>query len=93
MDRLERDDEFQNRFSLATSGETRIQCLNKRANQLTGHGYLHNHSRMWFASLWTFWLGLQWQLGADFFLRNLLDGDPATNTLSWPSAVGLQTSG
>ena len=93
IDGLERDNELQNRFSRATSGETGIQCFDEWANELTRHGYLHNHSRMWFASIWIFWLGLPWQLGADFFMRNLLDGDPATNTLSWRWVAGLQTKG
>ena len=93
MDCLERDDEFRDRLSRATSGRTGIQCFDEWANELTGHGYLHNHSRMWFASIWIFWLGLPWQLGADFFLRNLLDGDPASNTLSWRWVAGLQTKG
>tara|TARA_B100000676_G_scaffold241435_1_gene242624 strand:- start:1869 stop:3122 length:1254 start_codon:yes stop_codon:yes gene_type:complete len=93
IDRLKRDDEFQIRFSRATSGETGVQCFDEWANELAEHGYLHNHSRMWFASIWIFWLGLPWQLGADFFLRNLLDGDPAANTLSWRWVAGLQTRG
>ena len=38
---------------------------------------------MWFASIWIFTLKLPWELGADFFMRHLLDGDPASNTLSW----------
>ena len=56
-------------------------------------GYLHNHARMWFASIWIFTLGLPWALGADFFLRHLLDGDAASNTLSWRWVAGLQTEG
>ncbi|BAU31831.1 deoxyribodipyrimidine photo-lyase [Microcella alkaliphila] len=48
---------------------------------------------MWFASIWIFTLRLPWQLGADVFLRNLLDGDPASNTLSWRWVAGLQTRG
>jgi deoxyribodipyrimidine photo-lyase len=48
---------------------------------------------MWFASIWTHTLGLPWTLGADFFLRHLLDGDPASNTLSWRWVVGLHTRG
>jgi deoxyribodipyrimidine photo-lyase len=48
---------------------------------------------MWFASIWIFTLKLPWELGADFFLRNLLDGDPASNTLSWRWVAGLQTKG
>ena len=48
---------------------------------------------MWFASIWIFTLKLPWELGADFFLHNLLDGDPASNTLSWRWVAGLQTHG
>jgi deoxyribodipyrimidine photo-lyase len=48
---------------------------------------------MWFASIWIFTLRLPWELGADFFLRHLLDGDPASNTLSWRWVGGLQTAG
>jgi deoxyribodipyrimidine photo-lyase len=48
---------------------------------------------MWFASIWIFTLRLPWALGADFFLRHLLDGDPASNTLSWRWVAGLHTRG
>jgi deoxyribodipyrimidine photo-lyase len=48
---------------------------------------------MWFASIWIFTLGLPWALGADFFLRHLIDADPASNTLSWRWVAGLQTAG
>ncbi|MEM1342179.1 MAG: FAD-binding domain-containing protein, partial [Pseudomonadota bacterium] len=53
----------------------------------------HNHARMWYASIWIFTLGLPWQLGADLFLRNLIDGDPASNTLGWRWVAGLHTRG
>ncbi len=61
--------------------------------QLVEEGWLHNHARMWFASIWIFTLRLPWELGADFFLRHLLDGDPASNTLSWRWVAGLHTRG
>jgi hypothetical protein len=48
---------------------------------------------MWFASIWIFTLELPWQLGANFFMENLLDGDPASNTLSWRWVAGIQTKG
>ena len=48
---------------------------------------------MWFASIWVFTLGLPWQLGADLFYRHLIDGDPASNTLSWRWVCGLHTRG
>jgi FAD binding domain of DNA photolyase len=55
--------------------------------------FLHNHIRMWFASVWIFTLKLPWQLGADFMYKRLIDADPASNTLSWRWVAGLQTRG
>jgi len=77
----------------AVAGRTGIEGFDDWARELVEHGYLHNHARMWFASIWIFTLQLPWQLGADFFLRHLLDGDPASNTLSWRWVAGLQTRG
>ena len=80
---------YQNAINAATS----IECFNDWVKELKQTGYLHNHARMWFASIWIFTLKLPWQLGADFFLRHLLDGDAASNTLSWRWVAGLQTKG
>jgi deoxyribodipyrimidine photo-lyase len=77
----------------ATSGETGIDCFDAWARELVDTGYLHNHARMWLASIWIHTLRLPWELGADWFLRHLLDGDPASNTLSWRWVAGLQTAG
>jgi len=77
----------------AINGETEIECFNDWVNELKQSGYLHNHARMWFASIWIFTLKLPWQLGADFFLKHLLDGDVASNTLSWRWVAGLHTKG
>ncbi len=77
----------------ATTGRSGIPCMDDWSQELIETGYLHNHSRMWFASIWIFTLGLPWQLGADFFLRHLLDGDAASNTLSWRWVAGLHTRG
>jgi deoxyribodipyrimidine photo-lyase len=77
----------------ATTGRTGIDAFDAWALELVETGYLHNHARMWFASIWIFTLRLPWELGADFFLRHLLDGDPASNTLSWRWVAGLQTRG
>lgn len=79
--------------AVAEAGETDIAAFNDWAQELRATGYLHNHARMWFASIWIFTLGLPWQAGADFFMRHLLDGDPASNTLSWRWVAGLQTHG
>lgn len=80
-------------IAIATEGKTGIECFDHWAQELQETGYLHNHARMWFASIWIFTLNLPWQLGADFFLRHLLDGDPASNTLSWRWVAGLHTKG
>jgi deoxyribodipyrimidine photo-lyase len=77
----------------AEAGATGIDCFDAWARELAATGYLHNHARMWFASIWIFTLRLPWELGADFFLRHLIDGDPASNTLSWRWVAGLQTAG
>ncbi|ROQ37040.1 DNA photolyase-like FAD binding protein [Frondihabitans sp. PhB188] len=77
----------------AVAGRTGIDAMDAWVHELIDTGYLHNHTRMWFASIWIFTLGLPWQLGADFFYRHLLDGDAASNTLSWRWVAGLQTTG
>ena len=80
-------------WETACAGATGIECFDAWAKELVATGYLHNHARMWFASIWIFTLKLPWELGADFFLRHLLDGDPASNTLGWRWVAGLQTVG
>lgn len=77
----------------AEAGETGIEGFDDWARELVETGYLHNHARMWFASIWIFTLHLPWALGADFFLRHLIDADAASNTLSWRWVAGLQTAG
>ncbi|PPG60553.1 DNA photolyase [Rathayibacter sp. AY2B7] len=77
----------------AIGGRSGIDAMDAWVSELVETGYLHNHTRMWFASIWIFTLGLPWQLGADFFYRHLLDGDAASNTLSWRWVAGLQTPG
>lgn len=81
------------RLARATAGTTDLPYFNAWCDELTSTGYLHNHVRMWFASVWVFTLKLPWELGARFFLDHLLDGDPASNTLSWRWVAGLQTPG
>ena len=90
---LESDATALRRYEAAVEGNTGIDCFDAWVDELTTHGYLHNHARMWFASIWVYTLGLPWQLGADFFYRHLVDGDPASNTLGWRWVCGLHTSG
>jgi deoxyribodipyrimidine photo-lyase len=80
-------------YAAAIAGRTGIACFDAWVAELVETGNLHNHARMWFASIWIFTLRLPWFLGADFFLRHLLDGDAASNTLSWRWVAGLHTKG
>ena len=77
----------------AIKGKTNIECFNAWINELRENNYLHNHTRMWFASIWIFTLELPWQLGAEFFMQHLYDGDAASNTLGWRWVAGVQTQG
>ncbi len=80
-------------YMKAINGETEINCFNDWVRELKENNYLHNHTRMWFASIWIFTLNLPWQKGAEFFMKHLFDGDAASNTLSWRWVAGLQTKG
>ena len=80
-------------WEAALAGQTGISGFDAWAQELVTTGYLHNHARMWFASIWIFTLRLPWELGAAFFMEHLLDGDVASNTLSWRWVAGLQTPG
>ena len=77
----------------AINGKTNIDCFNYWVDELKKYNYLHNHTRMWFASIWIFTLELPWQLGAEFFMKHLFDGDSASNTLGWRWVAGIQTKG
>ncbi len=90
---LDRDRRLRRDVDRAMSGQTGLACFDAWAEELLATGYLHNHARMWFASIWIFTLGLPWRLGADFFYRHLLDGDAASNTLGWRWVAGLHTRG
>ncbi|MDC1044344.1 FAD-binding domain-containing protein [Candidatus Pelagibacter ubique] len=87
--------EFKNNQSYldATEGKTNVDCFNQWVIELKESNYLHNHTRMWFASIWIFTLELPWQLGAEFFMQHLYDGDTASNTLGWRWVAGIQTQG
>ena len=90
---LDTDRRLRRDVARAEAGETGLDCFDAWAGELAETGYLHNHARMWFASIWIFTLELPWRLGADFFYRHLLDGDPASNTLGWRWVAGLHTRG
>ncbi len=64
----------------ATTG---LVCIDHFVQTLKHTGYLHNHARMWLASYMVHWRGLDWKASADWMFKMLLDGDRASNNLSW----------
>ena len=79
-------------YQIAISSNTGIECFDNWVSELLSNGYLHNHTRMWFASIWIFTLKLPWTLGCDLFMQHLIDADEASNVLSWRWVAGLHTS-
>ena len=93
LKKLKKEYENNNKYIVAINAKTNIDVFNSWVNELKNFNYLHNHTRMWFASIWIFSLKLPWQLGAEFFLQHLYDGDAASNTLGWRWVAGVQTKG
>jgi deoxyribodipyrimidine photo-lyase len=66
-----------------STGTTGLVCIDSFSQELRTTGYLHNHIRMWLAAYIIHWRRVEWQAGAKWFLQHLLDGDPASNNMSW----------
>jgi deoxyribodipyrimidine photo-lyase len=62
---------------------TGLACMDAFSRELQSTGYVHNHARMWLAAYIIHWRRVAWQAGARWFLTHLLDGDPASNNLSF----------
>ena len=93
LTKIKKDLKNNQNYKNAIEGKTKIDCFNQWVVELKENNYLHNHTRMWFASIWIFTLELPWQLGAEFFMQHLYDGDAASNTLGWRWVAGVQTQG
>ena len=93
LDKIKNEFKNNQNYLNAIEGKTNIDCINQWVIELKENNYLHNHTRMWFASIWIFTLKLPWQLGAEFFMKYLYDGDAASNTLGWKWVAGVQTQG
>ena len=93
LNKIRKEFKHNQNYANAINGKTNIECFNHWVMELKDNNYLHNHTRMWFASIWIFTLELPWQLGAEFFMQHLYDGDSASNTLGWRWVAGIQTQG
>jgi deoxyribodipyrimidine photo-lyase len=63
--------------------DTGLPCMDALIKRLYATGYIHHHARMWLAAYVVHWRRVKWQVGARWFLSHLLDGDEASNALSW----------
>lgn len=64
-------------------GRTGLAVIDQAVATLYETGYLHNHARMWLASYVVHLRHVHWRAGADWMFGHLLDGDLASNHLSW----------
>ncbi len=62
---------------------TGLPCMDAFIRDLMQEGYVHHHARQWFAAYVIHWLKVDWREAADWFENLLLDGDKASNHLSW----------
>ena len=70
------------------SGCTGVPAIDMSVQTLYTTGYLHNHARMWLASYMVHLRKVHWRTGADWLYGHLLDGDLASNHLSWQWVAG-----
>ena len=74
------------------NAQTGIKSLDNQILELKETGYMHNHARMWTASVVCNYAGSPWIDGAKWMYYYLLDGDLASNTLSWQWVCGAFSS-
>jgi deoxyribodipyrimidine photo-lyase len=67
---------------------TGLPVIDTAVRTLYASGYLHNHARMWLASYVVHLRKVHWRTGADWMYGHLLDGDLASNHLSWQWVAG-----
>jgi deoxyribodipyrimidine photo-lyase len=69
-------------------GCTGVPAIDMAVRTLHATGMLHNHARMWLASYVVHLRKVHWRAGADWLYGHLLDGDLASNHLSWQWVAG-----
>ena len=71
---------------------TGLPCMDGIVQDLRTTGYVHNHARMWLAAYVLHWLKVDWREAADWFESQLIDGDIASNHLSWQWVASVFSS-
>jgi deoxyribodipyrimidine photo-lyase len=74
--------------SSLVGGATGIEALDAAIAELYRTGYMHNHVRMYTAALACNIAGYHWLEPARWMYYHLLDGDWASNALSWQWVAG-----
>lgn len=69
-------------------GRSGVPAIDQAVRTLYASGYLHNHARLWLASYVVHWRKVHWRAGADWLYAHLIDGDLASNHLSWQWVAG-----
>lgn len=67
---------------------TGIAVIDRTLAHLAEHGVMHNHARMWTAAIACNLGQTDWRPAARWLHYQLLDGDLASNTLSWQWVAG-----
>ncbi|CDS53925.1 Probable deoxyribodipyrimidine photolyase [Polaromonas sp. CG9_12] len=73
-------------------GRCGVPAIDCAVRELYTTGYLHNHARMWLASYVVHLRKVHWHVGAEWLYSHLLDGDLASNHLSWQWVAGTGSS-
>jgi deoxyribodipyrimidine photo-lyase len=69
-----------------------VPAIDAAVRALYAGGYVHNHARLWLASYLVHVRKVRWQAGAAWLHGHLLDGDLASNSLSWQWVAGTFAS-
>lgn len=72
-------------------GITGFPVVDAGMRQLAQTGWMHNRARMITASFLVKDLLIDWRAGERFFMRHLIDGDPAANNGGWQWVAGTGT--
>ena len=89
-DALEWDEDAE-RLEAWQAGRTGYPIVDAGMRQLAATGWMHNRVRMVVASFLTKDLHIDWRAGEGWFMRRLVDGDPASNNGGWQWAASTGT--
>lgn len=91
--RFSRDDwQHQELVTALVEGTTGVEVLDTGVRELYQTGYMHNHLRMWVASVACNLAKAHWYQMGRWLYYHLIDGDPASNFLSWQWVAGTSKS-